>query len=55
MRIKVQATSMNPIDWKIQAGYMSEIMPTTFPSITGSDATGVVDEIGEGRHRCQVR
>ncbi|MDX8037122.1 NADP-dependent oxidoreductase [Lentzea sp. BCCO 10_0856] len=48
IRIRVQAASVNPIDWKIRAGYMSEIMPTTFPAITGSDATGVVDEIGEG-------
>ncbi|MFI6094765.1 NADP-dependent oxidoreductase [Lentzea sp. NPDC051213] len=48
IRIKVQAASVNPVDWKIRAGYMAEYMPTTFPAITGSDATGVVDEIGDG-------
>ncbi|MEV6712845.1 NADP-dependent oxidoreductase [Lentzea sp. NPDC051208] len=48
IRIKVQATSVNPIDWKTRAGYLAEMMPTTFPAIPGSDATGVVDEIGEG-------
>ncbi|MFC3897498.1 NADP-dependent oxidoreductase [Lentzea rhizosphaerae] len=48
IRIRVQATSVNPIDWKIRAGYMAQVIPTTFPAITGYDATGVVDEIGEG-------
>jgi NADPH:quinone reductase-like Zn-dependent oxidoreductase len=47
IRVKVQAASVNPIDWKIRAGYMAQIMPTTFPAIPGCDATGVVDEIGE--------
>ncbi len=48
IRIRVQAASVNPVDWKIRAGYLSDVMPTTFPAITGSDATGVVDEIGAG-------
>lgn len=48
IRIRVQATSVNPIDWKIRAGYVREYIPTTFPAITGFDATGTVDEIGDG-------
>jgi NADPH:quinone reductase-like Zn-dependent oxidoreductase len=48
IRIRVRAASVNPVDWKIRAGYLAQVMPTTFPAITGSDATGVVDEIGEG-------
>ncbi|MEU0881392.1 NADP-dependent oxidoreductase [Lentzea sp. NPDC005914] len=48
IRIRVRAASVNPVDWKIRAGYMAEYMPVTFPAITGSDATGVVDEVGDG-------
>lgn len=46
IRIRVAATSVNPVDWKIRAGYLAEAMPTTFPAIPGSDAAGVVDEVG---------
>lgn len=46
VRIRVQAASVNPVDWKIRAGYLAQIMPTTFPAIIGHDATGVVDEVG---------
>jgi NADPH:quinone reductase-like Zn-dependent oxidoreductase len=48
IRIRVQAASVNPFDLKTRAGYLAQIMPTTFPAITGIDATGVVDEVGEG-------
>ena len=48
VRIRVRAASVNPIDWKIRAGYLAEMMPTTFPVIPGSDAAGVVDEVGDG-------
>lgn len=48
VRIRVQATSVNAIDWKIRAGYLHEMMPATFPVTPGSDAAGVVDEIGDG-------
>jgi NADPH:quinone reductase-like Zn-dependent oxidoreductase len=48
VRIRVQAVSVNPVDWKIRSGYLAEVMPLTFPAIIGTDATGVVDEIGEG-------
>jgi NADPH:quinone reductase-like Zn-dependent oxidoreductase len=48
VRIRVHATSVNPADWKTRAGYMAQMMPTTFPAIIGSDAAGVVDEVGDG-------
>jgi NADPH:quinone reductase-like Zn-dependent oxidoreductase len=48
VRIRVRAASVNPIDWKLRAGYLAEMMPTTFPAVPGSDAAGVVDEVGEG-------
>jgi len=48
VRIRVEAASVNPIDWKIRAGYMQQVMPLQFPAIPGSDAAGVVDEVGSG-------
>ncbi|OCH83896.1 GroES-like protein [Obba rivulosa] len=43
--VKVEATALNPIDWKIQVyGWFIE----NFPSILGSDAAGTVEEVGEG-------
>ena len=48
IRIAVKAASVNPIDWKIRAGYMQQVMPLKFPAIPGSDAAGVVDEVGSG-------
>ncbi|PWK87186.1 NADPH:quinone reductase-like Zn-dependent oxidoreductase [Lentzea atacamensis] len=48
IRIRVQSVSVNPYDWKVRAGYLAEVIPTTFPATVGSDATGIVDEVGEG-------
>src|SRR5947209_9636012 len=48
VRIAVRAASVNPIDWKILAGMMSGGQPLTGPGYLGSDASGVVDEVGDG-------
>ena len=48
VRIKVQAASVNPIDWKIRRGYLAGGAPLAEPRIPGVDAAGVVDEVGEG-------
>jgi NADPH:quinone reductase-like Zn-dependent oxidoreductase len=48
IRIAVKASGVNPIDWKIRAGYMREFMPLTLPAGMGIDAAGIVDAIGEG-------
>ncbi|EMD31530.1 hypothetical protein CERSUDRAFT_162969 [Gelatoporia subvermispora B] len=43
--VKIEATALNPADWKIQVyGVLFE----TFPVILGSDAAGIVIELGEG-------
>jgi NADPH:quinone reductase-like Zn-dependent oxidoreductase len=44
--IKVQAASVNPIDWKLRAGHMKEVFPLTFPSTLGWDISGIVEEAG---------
>jgi NADPH:quinone reductase-like Zn-dependent oxidoreductase len=46
--IKVHAASVNPIDWKIRAGYMKDIFPHKLPFIPGWDASGVVEAVGSG-------
>ena len=48
VRIKVAAASVNPIDWKLRAGYMSGGEPLDAPKRLGNDASGVVDEVGAG-------
>lgn len=48
VRIMVKALSVNPFDWKLRAGFMEGLVPVTFPATTGTDAAGVVDEVGEG-------
>jgi NADPH:quinone reductase-like Zn-dependent oxidoreductase len=48
IRIAVRAASVNPADWKRLAGAMSGGQPSAGPGYLGSDAAGVVDEVGEG-------
>ncbi|TFB13766.1 NADP-dependent oxidoreductase [Filobacillus milosensis] len=45
--VKLHATSINPIDWKLREGYLKEMVPFDFPIILGWDAAGVIDEVGE--------
>jgi NADPH:quinone reductase-like Zn-dependent oxidoreductase len=46
--IRVHAAGVNPIDWKIRAGYLKDVRPYTFPLILGWDVSGVVEAIGPG-------
>lgn len=48
IRIVVRAASVNPIDWKTFAGYLSGGQPLASTGYLGWDAAGVVDEVGEG-------
>jgi NADPH:quinone reductase-like Zn-dependent oxidoreductase len=48
IRIAVRAASVNPIDWKAFTGSLSGGRPMTGVGYLGSDAAGVVDEVGEG-------
>lgn len=48
IRIAVRAAGVNPSDWKRRAGYFREFGPATFPLGVGSEASGIVDEIGPG-------
>ncbi len=46
--IRVHATSVNPFDCAVRAGYMGGYFNYTFPLILGTDVSGVVEEVGEG-------
>lgn len=44
--VKLHATSINPIDWKLREGYLKAMMPFEFPIILGWDVAGIVEEVG---------
>ncbi len=48
IRVRVAAAGVNPIDWKLRAGALRELLPVELPAVPGRDAVGVVDEIGDG-------
>ncbi len=44
--IKVFASGVNPIDWKIRAGHGKEKFPVKLPLIPGWDVSGEIEEVG---------
>lgn len=44
--VRVAATSVNPVDWKLHNGQYRRITPVRFPSIPGFDLAGEVTEVG---------
>ncbi|MBD7949027.1 NADP-dependent oxidoreductase [Oerskovia rustica] len=44
--VRVKATSVNPVDWKVREGYLDAIMDATFPVVPGWDVAGVVEQVG---------
>lgn len=44
--IRVVATSVNPVDWKIRKGYLKSMIPYEMPLIMGWDVSGVVEKTG---------
>lgn len=46
--VKVHATSVNPIDWKVRAGHMKSFRDYPLPFILGWDVSGVVESVGSG-------
>ena len=45
--VRVHASSVNPIDWKLRNGMLKAIRNFLFPVIWGSDFSGVVTEVGQ--------
>lgn len=46
--IRVHATTVNPFDCAVRAGYMHSYFNYNFPLIIGTDVSGIVEEVGEG-------
>ncbi|MCL5116350.1 MAG: NADP-dependent oxidoreductase [Firmicutes bacterium] len=44
--IRIYATSVNPVDWKVRKGYLKGRLPLEFPAILGWDAAGIVESVG---------
>jgi NADPH:quinone reductase-like Zn-dependent oxidoreductase len=46
VRVEFRAVSVNPVDWKLVAGYLKQWAPLDFPAVPGSEAAGVVTAVG---------
>ncbi len=46
--VRIVASAINPVDWKIRAGYLKDMLPYEFPLILGWDVSGVVEAVGSG-------
>jgi NADPH:quinone reductase-like Zn-dependent oxidoreductase len=51
VRIRVVASGVNPVDWKIREGKLAKALPHHFPLVPGWECAGVVDAAGEGASR----
>ena len=45
--IQMKAAGVNPVDWKIRAGYLKDMKPMDLPLTLGMDFSGVVVGVGE--------
>ena len=52
--VRVKATSVNPIDWKLREGYLQQMMSWTFPIVLGWDVAGIIEQVGSEVTNWQV-
>jgi len=45
--VRIAATSFNPVDATIRAGFLREVIPVALPHTPGIDVAGTVTELGE--------
>ena len=44
--VRVHAAGVNPLDWKVRAGYVKDWLPHQLPLIPGWDVSGIVEAVG---------
>jgi NADPH:quinone reductase-like Zn-dependent oxidoreductase len=49
--VRVHASGVNPVDWKVREGYMRQMVPLELPAVLGLDFSGVIDSVGAGVSR----
>jgi NADPH:quinone reductase-like Zn-dependent oxidoreductase len=54
LKVRVAASSVNPIDWKLRSGSYRRYSPLELPTILGRDASGEVVAAGQGAGRFRV-
>lgn len=52
--VKVYASSVNPVDWKIRSGHLQLLTGYNFPLVLGFDVAGEVVQVGSSVTRFQV-
>jgi NADPH2:quinone reductase len=48
LRVRVQASSVNPVDAGIAGGHLKDMFPHELPVLVGRDYAGVVEQVGAG-------
>ena len=46
--VRVRASSLNAMDWKVGKGYVKDFMEHRFPLVLGLDFAGAVEDLGQG-------
>lgn len=46
VRVRIHATSVNPVDFKIRGGFQRAVIRLRLPATLGMDLSGVVEEVG---------
>lgn len=44
--VRIHAAGVNPVDWKVRAGYLKDVIAYPMPMIPGWDVSGVVEATG---------
>jgi len=44
--VRIHAAAVNPIDWKVRAGYLKDWLKYKLPTIPGWDFSGVIEAVG---------
>ncbi|MDR6506086.1 NADP-dependent oxidoreductase [Arthrobacter oryzae] len=48
VQVGVRAVAVNPVDWKLVAGYLEPYFPLQLPGVPGCEASGTVTAVGPG-------